>query len=317
MTTKLSPVFLSVGVSYQGFRVTKSLEIPELQCHLVELKHEESGAEVMHIANDDPENLFCLSFRTLPLSSNGAPHILEHSVLCGSEKYPAKDPFLSMNRRSLNTFLNALTGADFTCYPAATQVEQDFYNLLDVYLDAVFHPRLLKESFSQEGHRLEFAVMDDPTSALEYKGIVYNEMKGALASPSSRLSEAMSQALFPNTPYGFNSGGDPKEIPYLSYDELVAFHKKHYHPSKCLFFFYGNLPLEKHLDFIQENTLKNVQETAPFPPVPRQPRFFKKVKKDLLYPAEGLESEEEDFISFGFLTCSVLDEITVLRAHCP
>jgi Zn-dependent M16 (insulinase) family peptidase len=311
MPTKLNPIFLQVGARYHGFRVIKSLEIPELQCHLVELKHEESGAEVMHIANDDPENLFCLSFRTLPASSNGVAHILEHQVLCGSKKYPARDPFISMNRRSLNTFLNALTGADFTCYPAATQVEQDFYNLLDVYLDAVFHPLLLREGFAQEGHRLEFATIDDPTSPLEYKGIVYNEMKGALASPSSRLSEAMSQALFPESPYGFNSGGDPKEIPYLSYEELVAFHKKYYHPSKCLFFFYGNLPLEKHLDFIQEQTLKGVQETGALAPVPRQHRFTKKVTQSLFYPIEG-EEEADDYISFGWLTCSVLDEITVL-----
>lgn len=313
MLNKLNPLFLTVGGEYRGFIVTKSLEIPELQCHLVELRHKESGAKVMHIANDDPENFFCLSFRTLPENSNGTPHILEHLVLCGSKKYPAKDPFFSMNRRSLNTFMNALTGADFTCYPAATQVEQDFYNLLDVYLDAVFHPRLLKESFAQEGHRLEFSAIADPTSQLEYKGIVYNEMKGALASPSSRLSEAMSQALFPNTPYGYNSGGDPKDIPHLSYEELVAFHKKYYHPSKCLFFFYGNLPLEKHLDTIYETTLKDVTESAPLPPVPHQPRFFKKVKKEIFYPAtEGEESEEKDYISFGWLTCSVLDELTVL-----
>jgi len=126
------------GSCYKGFTVTKSLPIQKIACQLIELVHEQSGAHVMHIQNDDPENLFCLSFRTLPESSNGAPHILEHTVLCGSKKYPAKDPFFSMSRRSLTTFMNALTGQDFTCYPAATQVEQDFYNLLSVYIDAAF-----------------------------------------------------------------------------------------------------------------------------------------------------------------------------------
>src|SRR6185437_10942231 len=142
--------------------------------------------------------------------SNGAAHILEHTVLCGSKKYPVKDPFFAMSRRSLNTFMNALTGSDFTCYPAATQVEKDFYNLLDVYLDAVFHPQLKEMSFLQEGHRLEFADPKDPKSALEIKGIVYNEMKGSLASIDSRLWHSMMEELVPDLPYAFNSGGDPK-----------------------------------------------------------------------------------------------------------
>jgi hypothetical protein len=137
----------SIGQSYHQFKVTKAIEIPELQCFLRELIHEPSGAQIMHIENEDPENLFCLSFQTLPYNSNGVAHILEHTVLCGSQKFPVKDPFFAMNRRSLNTFMNALTGADFTCYPAASQVHKDFYNLLEVYLDAVFHPILNEFSF--------------------------------------------------------------------------------------------------------------------------------------------------------------------------
>src|SRR5207244_550119 len=144
---------------------------------------------IMHIANDDPENLFCLSFQTIPTNSSGVAHILEHTVLCGSKKFPVKDPFFGMQGRSLNTFMNALTGADFTCYPAASQVPKDFYNLLEVYLDAVFHPNLNELSFLQEGHRLEFSIPTDPHSALEYKGVVFNEMKGAMANPTARLNE--------------------------------------------------------------------------------------------------------------------------------
>src|SRR5690348_16866783 len=161
------------GEKYGQFAVTKVLHVHELNCILRELVHLPTGAQVMHIGNDDPENLFCLSFRTLPSSSNGAPHILEHTVLCGSRRFPVKDPFFAMTRRSLNTYMNALTGSDFTCYPASSQVEKDFYNLLDVYIDAVFHPQLKHVSFLQEGHRLEFV----DSKKLQFQGVVYNEMK--------------------------------------------------------------------------------------------------------------------------------------------
>src|SRR3989338_5793455 len=166
-----------IGDKYRNFTFTKALPIEELQSILYELVHEPTGAQVMHIANDDSENLFCLSFQTLPTNSNGIAHILEHTVLCGSKKFPVKDPFFAMTRRSLNTFMNALTGADFTCYPVASQVEKDFYNLLDVYLDAVFHPQLKKVSFLQEGHRLELVDRKDVQGPLIFKGVVFNEMK--------------------------------------------------------------------------------------------------------------------------------------------
>ena len=161
----LSPMILNeLGQRYRDFVVIKILNITELKCTLRELTHEPSGAQILHLANDDPENLFCLSFQTLPYNSNGVAHVLEHTVLCGSKRFPIKDPFFAMTRRSLNTFMNALTGSDFTCYPAASQVEKDFYNLLEVYVDAVFHPELKKLSFLQEGHRLEFAEPKNPKS---------------------------------------------------------------------------------------------------------------------------------------------------------
>lgn len=308
--------FNSVGQSYHNFTITKAIEISELQCFLREITHHPSGAKIIHIANDDPENVFCLSFQTLPYNSNGVAHILEHTVLCGSEKFPVKDPFFSMNRRSLNTFMNALTGVDFTCYPAASQVQQDFYNLLEVYLDAVFHPILNKLSFLQEGHRIEFAVSDDPTSPLEHKGIVFNEMKGDLSSPVSRLSEALHAHLFPDTTYGFNSGGNPTEIPTLTYQQLCDFHHHYYHPSRCLFFFYGSIPLEHHLDFIAKHTLDQTTKVDPLPAIPLQPRFHQPRYSEISYPiALGEPSADKTFIAFAWLTCQILQQEEVLALN--
>jgi len=290
-----------VGNRYKNFIVKKVVPIEELKCTLKELEHIPSKAQIMHIENDDPENLFCLSFQTLPQSSNGAAHVLEHTVLCGSEKFPVKDPFFAMRRRSLNTFMNAMTGSDFTCYPAASQMEKDFYNLLEVYIDAVFHPELKKMSFLQEGVRLEFKTADDPQTPLEYKGIVYNEMKGSTASPDSRLWHGMMARLLPDTPYAFSSGGDPKVIPQLTYEELKAFHETYYHPSRCLFFFYGNFPLEKHLDFISEKILKNTKATPSLPLIPRQKRF-NEPREDLISFPVLEEQENKAMVAWGYLT---------------
>jgi len=298
---------------YRGFRVTKSQPIPELQCTLVELTHQPTGGRVIHLANDDVENLFCLSFQTRPTASNGVAHILEHTVLCGSAKFPVKDPFFAMTRRSLNTFMNALTGADFTCYPAASQIPKDFYNLLDVYLDAVFKPRLAEMSFKQEGHRLEFQVAGDVTSPLEIKGIVFNEMKGSLSSAMTRLSEASGEALFPDVTYGYNSGGDPKDIPTLTYEQLRDFHREYYHPSRCLFFFYGNMPLQGHLDYIAERCLEHTDGVPPLLPIPLQPRFSAPVRRTCSYP-EGLDGDSESkcYISLAWLTCHILEQEELL-----
>lgn len=305
--------FQSVGQKYHEFKVTKITDIEELHCQLIELIHLPSGAKVLHIGNDDPENLFCLSFQTIPTNSNGVAHILEHTVLCGSKKFPVKDPFFAMQRRSLNTFMNALTGADFTCYPAATQVPKDFYNLLDVYIDAVFHPNLNELSFMQEGHRLEFTQPENPLTPLQYKGIVFNEMKGALSSASTRLNEVISTALFPDLTYGINSGGDPKDIPKLTYQQLCDFHREFYNPSRCLFFFYGNLPLAAHLDFIKDNILNEASPAAPLPPLSLQPRFKQPKYITEHYPiAPDEETHDRALIALGWLTCHILDQETVL-----
>lgn len=301
------------GQKYRGFILTRIVRISELQCTLKELTHERTGAQVMHLENEDPENLFCLSFRTIPTTSNGVAHILEHTVLCGSERFPIKDPFFSMTRRSLNTFMNALTGPDFTCYPAASQVKKDFYNLLDVYLDSVFHPLLKELSFLQEGWRLEFTDPDDANTPLHYKGIVYNEMKGSLSSPSTRLVEVLNAALFPNLTYGINSGGDPKIIPELTHDKLKQFHEEFYHPSRCLFFFYGNLPLEPHLDFIAEKVLDKAEKKLPIPSIPLQPRFSEPVYQKVGYPISAEEdTKNKTIIAFSWLTCSLLEQHELL-----
>ena len=209
--------------------------------------------------------------------------------------------------------MNALTGSDFTCYPAATQVEKDFYNLLEVYLDAVFHPELKELSFLQEGHRLEFTEPQNPKSVLEIKGIVYNEMKGSLASADNRLWYAMLDLLCPDLPYAYNAGGNPKVIPKLTYQDLLHFHAKYYDPSRCLFFFYGNFPLKKHLDFIAAQTLDNVQKKPPLPPLPRQKRFTTPVKKEFHYPAqEGEDLESQTIFAFGWLTAPLVEQEDVL-----
>ena len=306
-------IIQAVGQTYKNFIITKYLPLEELQSTLVEAVHMTTGAKIMHIANKDIENLFCLSFPTYPTSSNGVAHILEHMVLCGSKKFPVKDPFFAMTRRSLNTYMNALTGQDFTCYPASSQIEKDFYNLLQVYLDAVFHPNLSQLSFAQEGHRLQYTDPKDPKSGLTFQGIVYNEMKGALANPESRLWEAVLKYLTPDLTYSHNSGGDPKNIPDLTYQELKSFHKTFYHPSHCLFFFYGNLCLSKHLDYIEENVLKDFSKQAPLPPLNLQKKFTKPVFAEEFYPIASKEKlDKKHFICFSFLTEQIIHQEEIL-----
>jgi presequence protease len=268
------------------------------------LEHEGCGARVLHIAHDDPENLFCLGFRTVPTRSDGVPHILEHTVLCGSKRFPVRDPFFSMTRRSLNTFMNAMTAEDMTYYPAASLVPQDFRNLLEVYLDAVFFPLLDPLSFAQEGHRLGYE-----GDELQIEGIVFNEMKGALASPEARGAHKMLELLFPDSPYRVNSGGDPAVIPALTHEQLVEFHRTYYHPSRCVFFFSGNQPIEPHLELIEERVLKDAERLPPLPPIPTQKRFSKPIRAEETFPSSG---EEMPQLLLAWLTCQTTDELEVL-----
>lgn len=278
------------------FEVEKRVEIEELDCVMTQLRHVGSGAQVLHIGNDDPENVFCLGFRTVPECSDGVPHILEHTVLCGSEKYPVRDPFFSMIRRSLNTFMNAMTGDDMTFYPAASQVKKDFYNLLDVYVDAVFFPKLDEKSFLQE------------------RKIVFNEMKGALASADARGWHRLSELLYPDTNYRFNSGGDPSEIPDLTWEGLREFHRENYAPSRCLFYFYGNLPLEQHLEYLEKRLLKDAPKLEPLPPIPHQKRWTAPVRVADTYPvAPGDEVEERTNVLMSWLCTTPLEPLETLE----
>lgn len=304
------------GFSWKQYTTVRTVPLKELNARYVEIRHIPTGATIVHIQNEDPENLFCLSFRTLPPSSNGIAHILEHTVLCGSKKFPVRDPFFSMRRRSLHTFMNALTGSDFTCYPAASQLEKDFYNLLEVYIDAVFFPNLNHVSFLQEGHRLEFEQKDDPTTPLIRKGVVYNEMKGALSSPLARLHEKLSSLLFPDVPYGFNSGGEVQDIPSLTLEQLKEFHQTAYHPSRCLFYFYGSFSLAKHLEFLDKQILQQSSALDPFPPLPTQPRFKKPRFETMHYPASKTDLR---YAAISWLTYPCADvhkmlELSVLDA---
>ncbi len=220
-----------------GFELIQQREIPELNTQAKLYRHTKTGAELLSLENADENKVFGITFRTPPPNSTGLPHIMEHSVLCGSRKYPVKEPFVELVKGSLNTFLNAFTYPDKTCYPVASQNLQDFYNIVDVYLDAVFHPRLTPEILEQEGWHYEAESPDDP---LTYKGVVFNEMKGAYASPDNLVARYSEQGLFPDTAYGLDSGGDPEIMPDLTHAQFLAFHKTYYHPSNARVFFYGD-----------------------------------------------------------------------------
>ena len=271
------------GMTLGGFRVDKATELKRMNAFYYFLTHPATGARHIHISTSDRENTFSVAFKTVPKDSTGVAHILEHTVLCGSQKYPVKDPFFSMLKRSLNSFMNAFTASDWTMYPFSTQIRKDFYNLMDVYLDAAFFPLLDEYSFMQEGHRFEL----DPDETgqdrrLVYKGVVYNEMKGAMSSPSQILGRSLLEALYPDTPYGFNSGGDPGEIPNLTHQDLKNFHQRHYHPSNAFFYTYGNLALQDHLAAIEEKVLSRFERIDPKTDVPGQPRW--KAPREVVYP---------------------------------
>lgn len=229
-----------------GFTLIREQFVKEYDSHVLMYKHDKTGAEVMSVLNSDENKTFGVVFRTPVDNSYGIPHILEHSVLCGSRKYPIKEPFVELMKSSLNTFLNAFTYPDRTCYPVASTNMQDFYNLVDVYMDAVFHPRCIKDKrvFEQEGWHLE---LDSKDGEMTYKGVVFNEMKGVYSSPDSVFYRALQQALFPDNTYRHDSGGDPVVIPQLTYEEFQAFHAKYYHPSNAKFWFYGDDPAEERL----------------------------------------------------------------------
>lgn len=232
-----------------GFELIRSQEISSLNVRAKYYRHVNTGARLLSLENEDENKVFGITFRTPPKDSKGIAHIMEHSVLCGSKKYPLKEPFIELVKGSLNTFLNAFTYPDKTCYPVASQNVRDFYNLIDVYMDAVFHPLLSEYTFMQEGWHYEIKALDEP---LAYKGVVYNEMKGAYSDPDNLLSRWVQHSLFPRHVYGIDSGGDPREIPKLTYQDFLAFHKNYYNPSNAYIYFFGNDDPEERLRLMDE-----------------------------------------------------------------
>lgn len=222
---------LTVGKEYEGFKVKSIQEVGDLALTTVRLSHIKTGADYLHISREDANNVFCVGFRTTPKDSTGVSHILEHTVLCGSQLYPTRDPFFKMLNRSLSTFMNAMTGSDYTMYPFASQNEKDFKNLLSVYLDAVFYPQLRELDFLQEGWRLEHEDPQSSDTPLQLKGVVFNEMKGAFADPSYLLMTNIMRKLLPSHTYSNFSGGNPPNILDLTWKQLKDFHSRHYHPS--------------------------------------------------------------------------------------
>ncbi len=270
-----------------GFELIREHQVPEINSTARLYRHVPTGAELLSLVNSDENKVFGVSFATPPADSTGVAHILEHSVLCGSRKYPIKEPFVELMKGSLNTFLNAMTFPDKTCYPVASQNVQDFYNLVDVYLDAVFFPRLTPQIFQQEGWHYE---LESPEAPLIYKGVVFNEMKGNYSSPDSMLRELSQRSLYPDITYGLDSGGDPKHIPDLSYEELKSFHQRHYHPSNAKFFFYGDDDPDERLRLLGARLAEFSPIDAKFD-VPLQPRFPEPKRLTRTYAAGNEERQ--------------------------
>jgi Zn-dependent M16 (insulinase) family peptidase len=244
------------GARISGFIILETIDLPEYKAKGIWARHERTGLEVFHVLNDDSENLFAFAFATAPKDSSGVAHILEHSVLCGSEHYPLKDAFLVLAQGSLQTYLNAWTFPDKTVYPASSVSETDYFNLMSVYADAVFRPLLSEWTFMQEGHRIEG--VNEGSRGLSITGVVYNEMKGVYSSLDAFAEQWSAKAVMPETPYAFDSGGDPECIPDLTWADLKAFHKERYAPANCRVFLAGNIPTEKQLSFLNEKILADL-----------------------------------------------------------
>ncbi len=275
---------------HPAFEWVRNHRIETLHLEVEEYRHRATGARHLHLATDNDENVFLVGFRTFPMDSTGVAHILEHTALCGSENYPTRDPFFMMIQRSLNTFMNALTSSDWTAYPFASRNRKDFDNLLSVYLDSVFFSNLDPLDFAQEGHRLEFETPDDPSTPLVHRGVVYNEMKGAMSSPVSQLWQTLSKHLFPTTTYHYNSGGDPDHIVDLTYDQLVAFYRCHYHPSNAIFATFGDIPAHEHHERFESLALHRFSAADIDLPVRNEKRYYAPIRVQEHY---GVDPDEE------------------------
>lgn len=301
------------GQEFNGFVVVSVDDLAEYQAWGVRLKHKASAMDVYHVLCADEENLFSFGFKTLPSDSSGVAHILEHTVLCGSERYPLKDPFVLLLKGSMNTFLNAFTFPDKTVYPASSTVAADLFNLMEVYADAVWFPLIRPEMFRQEGHRLEY----DDQGVLQRTGVVYNEMKGNYSTHDAVAGDWCFRSLFPGTPYAHDSGGDPAHIPELSYEQFKEFHRTLYHPTNTLLFLYGNIPSQDYCSFLESrflnrfdfSRLPSVLDTSKLSLEP----FMSPVRHTVTFPA-GADSEDaqEASVTVNWLLDSVKDPVKLL-----
>lgn len=288
---------------YKNYEIIKTEELEDISSEGILLRHIKTGARVAVIKNEDNNKVFSIAFRTPVDDSTGVPHIIEHTVLCGSDKFPIKDPFIELAKGSLNTFLNAMTFPDKTMYPVASTNDKDFQNLMDVYLDAVFHPNIYKreEIFKQEGWHYELEKNEDGGYGdLTINGVVYNEMKGAFSSPEGMLEEDIFHALYPDTGYGYVSGGDPDVIPELTYDNYLDFHRRYYHPSNSYIYLYGDMNVEEKLSFIDEEYLSKY-EAQPIDSTIRLQEKFAEVRRERFeYPIATTDSEENNtYLSYN------------------
>lgn len=313
-----------MATTHNGFQELQRRYVSEIDSEVQLYRHDKTGARLLSLINNDENKVFGITFRTPPVDSTGVAHILEHSVLCGSRKFPVKDPFIRLAQSSLNTFLNAMTFPDKTTYPVASQNVKDFYNLVDVYVDTVLHPKLTRETFEQEGWHYELNSLD---SKITYRGIVFNEMKGAYSSPNAVLYKLAQEAMFPDTTYGVDSGGDPKLIPHLTYEGLKDFHSMYYHPSNAWIYFYGDDDASERLRFMNER-LNEFTKREVSSCIGLQPKFAKPICVEGTYPA-GQETKraksnmavnwllDEIKDPFEALALDVLDEVLIGTSASP
>lgn len=293
--------------SLPQYEIIKTEEIEDIKSRGTLLRHKKSGARVLLLENEDENKVFNIAFRTPPADSTGVAHILEHSVLCGSKKFPSKDPFVELAKGSLNTFLNAMTYPDKTMYPIASCNFQDFCNLMEVYMDAVFYPNIYQkeEIFRQEGWSY---VLENPEDDVIYNGVVYNEMKGAFSSPDDVLDREILNSLYPDTTYGMESGGDPKNIPDLKYEDFLAFHKKYYHPSNSYIYLYGDCDMEERLSWLDREYLSKFEKTQVDSEIRIQSAFEHPVELETSYSVCDEEEETDNtYLAYNWSVGDVLD----------
>ena len=303
---------ITVNELYHGFKLIKSTYIPEIKSTSYEFLHEKSGAKLLFVENADDNKVFSITFRTTPTDDTGVAHIVEHSTLCGSRKFPTKEPFVELVKGSLNTFLNAMTFPDKTMYPVASRNDKDFRNLMDVYLDAVFYPnmRTTPEILMQEGWHYEIENKDEP---LVYSGVVYNEMKGALSSPEGLLERKILNNLYPDTTYQYESGGVPVAIPDLTQEMFIDFHSRYYHPANSYIYLYGNMDMMSTLEFLDSEYLSNFTRIDIDSHIDLQAPFAeRKVLRDVYPIAPGESKENKTFLSLNYSIANALEKEKML-----